>query len=225
MRKTLVFDVNETLLDLSVLKLHFDKIFGNENVLHEWFNQCIHNAMLSVILETNLNFKDVGRHSLTMIGDKYNINIKNEDRDLLVQDMTRLPPHYDVVDSMNLLKKNNFRLIALSNNSSDTLLKQLKNAQLDFYFDEIISVEIASTLKPSHKVYDAAASFLNEENKNLTMIACHSWDIAAAMKVGYKGALVKRQGMPENPLFQEPDFIENNLNDLAKKIVESKDNR
>jgi 2-haloacid dehalogenase len=35
----LIFDVNETALDLEALALHFERIFGRSTVLREWFAQ------------------------------------------------------------------------------------------------------------------------------------------------------------------------------------------
>jgi 2-haloacid dehalogenase len=37
----LIFDVNETLLDLDALAPHFERIFGRSSVLREWFAQLI----------------------------------------------------------------------------------------------------------------------------------------------------------------------------------------
>jgi 2-haloacid dehalogenase len=37
----LIFDVNETLLDLDALAPHFKRIFGRSTVLREWFAQLI----------------------------------------------------------------------------------------------------------------------------------------------------------------------------------------
>jgi 2-haloacid dehalogenase len=40
-RPALVFDVNETLLDLETLTPHFARIFGDGGVMREWFAQLI----------------------------------------------------------------------------------------------------------------------------------------------------------------------------------------
>ena len=37
----IVFDVNETLLDITTLNPVFERIFGNADVLREWFAQLI----------------------------------------------------------------------------------------------------------------------------------------------------------------------------------------
>jgi hypothetical protein len=41
MRRVQVLDVNETLLDLAVLDVHFERVFGDAGVRRAWFNQMI----------------------------------------------------------------------------------------------------------------------------------------------------------------------------------------
>ena len=38
MPRVIVFDVNETLLDVEALKPHFARAFGDELVMREWFS-------------------------------------------------------------------------------------------------------------------------------------------------------------------------------------------
>ena len=38
---TIVFDVNETLLDITTLEPLFERVFGDRAVLREWFAQLI----------------------------------------------------------------------------------------------------------------------------------------------------------------------------------------
>lgn len=37
MPETLLFDVNETLLDMQALRPHFERLFGHGRVMAEWF--------------------------------------------------------------------------------------------------------------------------------------------------------------------------------------------
>src|SRR6185369_7808496 len=61
MPRILVFDVNETLLDLKVLEPHFERIFGDRTMLHEWFNQVIQFAEALTLAGDYRNFGDVAR--------------------------------------------------------------------------------------------------------------------------------------------------------------------
>src|SRR5438093_3202138 len=49
MKRVLVFDVNETLLDLSALDPHFQRVFGDATVRVEWFQTMLQSAFLTTI--------------------------------------------------------------------------------------------------------------------------------------------------------------------------------
>jgi hypothetical protein len=40
-RRVLVFDVNETLLDINVLAPHFTRVFGSAEALRDWFSNVL----------------------------------------------------------------------------------------------------------------------------------------------------------------------------------------
>ena len=61
MPRILVFDVNETLLDLRVLEPHFERVFGDKAMLREWFNQVIQFAEALTLAGDYRSFGDQGR--------------------------------------------------------------------------------------------------------------------------------------------------------------------
>ena len=56
----LVFDVNETLLDLDALTPHFDRLFGRSRVMREWFAQLILYSQAITLTEEYVPFGDLG---------------------------------------------------------------------------------------------------------------------------------------------------------------------
>ena len=59
MRHILVFDVNETLLDLQALAPRFAEHFGDKLILEEWFNQVILYAQAVTLSDHYRNFGEV----------------------------------------------------------------------------------------------------------------------------------------------------------------------
>ena len=47
----LVFDVNETLIDIDSLEPHFERMFGDRRVLREWFGQLVMYSVTSLTAE------------------------------------------------------------------------------------------------------------------------------------------------------------------------------
>jgi hypothetical protein len=49
MKKLIVFDVNETLLDLEALDPHFKRVFGSASVRTSWFATVLRNSLVATI--------------------------------------------------------------------------------------------------------------------------------------------------------------------------------
>ena len=216
----LTFDVNETLLNLDGLKIKFKKYFNDENLLSEWFGSVINSAFLCTIVNEQIDFSEVGKKMLISMSEKYNQNLKNDEVIEIITTMRNLDPHNDVVESLDLLKKNKFKMIALTNSNIESAKQQLRNSKIIDYFDQVISVEEFNALKPSSKVYLEASNRMKCSISSMRMIACHAWDLIGASKSGMKVAYVQRTGQYWNPIFSKPEIFENNLIDLAKKIIE-----
>ena len=216
----LTFDVNETLLNLDGLKIKFKKYFNDENLLSEWFGSVINSAFLCTIVNEQIDFSEVGKKMLISMAEKYNQNLKNDEVIEIITTMRNLDPHNDVVESLDLLKNNKFKMIALTNSNIESAKQQLTNSKIIDYFDQVISVEEFNALKPSSKVYLEASNRMKCSISSMRMIACHAWDLIGASKSGMKVAYVQRTGQYWNPIFSKPEIFENNLIDLAKKIIE-----
>jgi 2-haloacid dehalogenase len=94
--RVLVFDVNETLLDLSPLDPVFASLFGSAAVRGEWFGQVLQSAMLSVATGVHRDFGTIGRGALRMVADRRAVRLEDDDVDRVLDGMRHLPPHPDV---------------------------------------------------------------------------------------------------------------------------------
>ena len=92
MKTVLLFDVNESLLDLRALTPHFERVFGNGDVLFEWFAQVLRSAMLTVITDQYSDFGKVGRSALDMMAQRHDVTLSDSDRsDIVGGNLTGLP--------------------------------------------------------------------------------------------------------------------------------------
>lgn len=207
MASTLVFDVNETLLDLCALDPHFKRLFGDKKVKNEWFKQVLQTALVMTILGRYTDFGNVGQIALDMTALRHNIELTDNDRQAIADTMLSLPPHPEVHQAIQLLSDANIRLAALTNSSQKAAETQLTNAGLDHFFDKIMSVEAVRKFKPSIEVYQMAQEELGESLDNLWLVAAHDWDIAGAMNAGWRGLFVTRPGMVFAPQATQPQII------------------
>ena len=221
MPRTLVFDVNETLLDLQALQPFFNRIFGDAGVLDEWFHQVILFAQALTLAGDYLNFGEVASAALEMIADSRNVDLPAHAAQQLVQGMRTLPPHPEVPAALARLKAAGFRMVALTNSSQSAAEAQLKYAGLTQYLERIFSVESVRRYKPSPEPYEMVSAELGVPPAQLRMIAAHAWDIGGAMRVGYTAAFVSRPGKAPNPIFPPPGFTGADLAEIADAIIKA----
>jgi 2-haloacid dehalogenase len=216
---TLVFDVNETLLDLRALDAHFERIFGDAATRGQWFGLVLRNALSLTITGGYQDFVAIGAASLEMVAQRQQVALSDADRTALAAAMTSLPAHSDVAPNLERLAIAGFRLAALTNSPQDAAESQLANAGIAHRFERIMSVAPTGKFKPAPEVYRMAAAELGVALPAMTMVAAHDWDIAGAMAVGCRGAHIMRPGMVHNPLFPPPDVAGKNFDLVTDHLI------
>jgi 2-haloacid dehalogenase len=217
---TLVFDVNETLLDLAALDDHFERVFGSDAPRREWFGLVLRNSLTLTVLDEYRDFATVATASLTMVADTHGVSLGAADGAAVVTAMANLPPHPDVPAALARLRSAGFQLAALTNSPPEVAAAQLRNAGLAPLFKEILSVHQAGRLKPHPAGYEHAARALGIALSKMMLVAAHDWDVAGAMKVGMTGALVTRPGVANNPLFPAPTLVAPDMTAMATAVLD-----
>ena len=111
----LVFDVNETLIDIDAMAPLFEQIFGEARVLREWFGQLVMYSMTTALSGCYVDFFTLGQGMLRMLGEIHGTPISDGDLDRIKQAMLTMPAHPDVADGLAALRDNGFRLVTLTN--------------------------------------------------------------------------------------------------------------
>ena len=137
----LIFDVNETLLDLETLKPHFKTIFGDAAVLREWFAQLILYSEAVTLTGNYAPFGELGGAVLRMIGATSGIQISDSDVRRIGEAIVTMPPYTDVTAGLEKLKASGFRMFTLTNNPRATCEKQLQNAGIAKFFERQFSID------------------------------------------------------------------------------------
>ena len=232
--KTILFDINETVLDLGSMRALFNEQFQGAITIEHWFASLLHSSTVAALTNVETTFAKLAEITLAKCIHTQNKqsaierrqfrgNLKKTETDEFtkkaLEKLANLRPHDDIVPALTLLKENGFKKIAFSNSSSALIKNQIENAGLSDHFDELISVESTGSFKPDAQVYRFAAVKLAEPIEALTLIACHDWDTHGAMKAGMKGAYLNRSNTPYNPLYIKPDLEGNTMSEIAEKII------
>jgi 2-haloacid dehalogenase len=225
MPRVCVFDVNETLLDLSALDPHFERAFGDASARKTWFLQVLQSALVATVTDAYSEFGAVGAAALQMTAERLNVELSEEDRRKILGGMRELPPHPEVPESLDRLRDSGLRLAALTNSTQQVAEAQLENAGIADRFERILSADSVKRLKPSPAPYRFAAKSLGVEASGVRLVAAHSWDVAGAMRVGCAAAFVARPGMVLDPLAESPDVTGADLREVAEKILDVENGR
>ena len=214
-----VFDVNETLLDLSALDDGFERLFGDRAVRALWFQQMLQSALVTTVTGRYLPFGTVGAAALRMVAERRGVSLGEDDEERLLEGMRTLPPHPEVAQSLELLRADGFRLAALTNSTLAVARVQIGNAGLADLLDGVLSADEVKRLKPAPEPYRLAAERLGVGLSDVRLIAAHAWDVTGALRAGARAAFVARPGMVLDPTGERPDIVGADLREVAEEIV------
>jgi 2-haloacid dehalogenase len=149
----IVFDVNETLLDLETMAPTFERIIGDKAAMRLWFsNLILYSAALTVAREC-VPFTDIGSAVMKMLADTRGIKIEETDRKELTEKFSTMPAHPDVPAALQKLREAGFRLFTLTDNLLDVQSRQLEHAGIVGLFERRFSADGVQRHKPAPEAY------------------------------------------------------------------------
>lgn len=217
--EVIFFDINETILDLEPLKKSVNSLLKNRDLGTLWFSTMLQYSFVTSLSNQYFDFGKIGVSALQMIADTNNISITEEQAQNVVKQILNLKPHPDVKEGLQLLKKAGYKMVSFTNSSNFAVQQQLKNASINEFFDDSISVEDFGRFKPDVNVYQWASRKMKTPSDQCLLVAAHGWDIAGALWAGWQGAFLSRPGQALFPLAPKPHFNKTNLLDFAKELV------
>lgn len=110
-----VFDVNETLLDLTALDGPFTEVFGDASARTAWFALVLRLALTATITDTYRDFAVVAGAALDMTAAASGVTLSGSQRDEILGTLRSLPPHPDARRALERLRAGGFRLATLTN--------------------------------------------------------------------------------------------------------------
>ena len=219
MKKLIVFDVNETLLDLKALDPKFEQVFGNASVRTSWFGLVLRNSLVATITGRYADFGKIAGAALEMTAQLHNVTLSDEDRTSIMGGIRSLPLHADVIPGLEKLTSAGYRLFTLTNSPSHVVETQLQNAGITGYFEKSFSVDAIKKFKPDAEVYQMTAKELGVPADQIRLVAAHDWDVAGALLAGCTSAFIARPGHVLNPAMPAPDIIGKDLIGVAEQII------
>ena len=220
MSRIIVFDVNETLLNVRHLEPLFEEAFSNRVALREWFSLLLLHSEVATLAGPYFDFATIARAALQMTASARGVALSVQIQDRVLGAMESLPPHPEVPDALKLLRDASLRLVTLTNSSQRIVDQQIRNAGLDSFFEHNFSVDTVRRFKPAPEPYRMVAAEMGVDTRDLRMVAAHAWDIVGAMQAGCAGGFISRPGKVLFPLGPQPDIVGPELLTVAHHILE-----
>jgi 2-haloacid dehalogenase len=142
-------------------------------------------------------------------------------RDRLMELYLTLEPFPEVPDVLRRLKAEGLKLAILSNGTPQMLNSAVENAQIDGFFDAVLSVEEVGVYKPDPRVYQLAVDRLDISASRISFQSSNAWDAYAASAFGMTAVWCNRYGGRRERLPGHPDHEIKSLLELPGIIFGS----
>jgi len=219
-RPLIVFDVNETLLDLANVAPVFERIFGDESVLRLWFADLILYSCAVTVAQTYVAFTEIGAAVLEMLARTRGIDVSPADKADLTRAFSEMPPYPEVPAALDRLRANGFRLFTLTDNLLEVQTRQLEHANIIDRFERRFSVDqTVRRHKPAPEAYAYVAKELGAQPSQMLLIACHTWDTLGAVAAGWQAALIERPGNAVLSVGPQPSFVGDDLSEIVDQLT------
>src|ERR1700748_1593536 len=152
----IVFDVNETLLDLETMEPTFERIFGDKGAMRFWFANLIMYSAALTVAGCYVPFTDIGAAVMKMLADTRGIKINDNDKKELTDKFSTMPPPPEVPGALRKLRNAGFRLFCLTDNLLEVQTRQLEHGGIVDLFERRFSAAGVKHHNPSRQDYDYA---------------------------------------------------------------------
>jgi 2-haloacid dehalogenase len=210
-----VFDVNETLSDLSPLEEVFAGI-GLPGQARLWFASVLRDGIGLTTAGAAAPFATIGTeqvHALLAAAGAGNAPADAAER--VTGAFASLSVHADVVPGVRALRAAGLRLVTLSNGAASVGEGLLDGAGIRGEFEAVLSVEGAGAWKPAAAAYRWACRSCGVEPEAAVLVAVHPWDLDGAARAGLRTAWLDRRGGHWPAYATRPDHTASSLPELA----------
>ncbi len=215
--RLMVFDVNETLSDMSPLRDRFEDVGLPGASLEPWFAGLLRDGFALTSVGENPAFADLAAESLRLrlagagrTGEEAQTAVRH-----VLSALTGLSCHPDVAPGVRALREQGVRLVTLSNGATSVAEALLEGAGLLDDFEALLGVADGPAWKPAASAYVRALEVCGVAAEDAMLVAVHPWDIDGASRAGLGTGWLRRSAPGYPAYFREPDVIAGDLVELA----------
>lgn len=207
-----VFDVNETLSDLTPLRARFVDVGLPAGTVDSWFAGVLRDGFA---LAAAGDFRPFG----AIAAGNLRGALTDDEIAHVLAGFRELDTHPDVPEGIRALAAAGYRLITLTNGAAAMSEPMFARAGVLDLLEHRLSVEDVQRWKPAPEAYRHAARTVGAALERMAMVAVHPWDIHGAQRVGMLGVWVNRDGQTYPAYLPEPDVTITDLRELPGALA------
>lgn len=190
----LVFDVNETLSDLTLLGRRFGDAGAPAEVLPQWFAGVLRDGFAVTAAGGYVDFAELARDNARGLLAQLERPPENLEGAVehVVSGFAELDVHSDVVAGVRALHERGYRLVTMTNGDAALTDTLLRRAGIRDRFEALFDVTGPRRWKPHPSAYHYPLERCGVRPGEAMLVAVHPWDVDGAQRAGLTGAWLRR---------------------------------
>ncbi|WP_030338444.1 haloacid dehalogenase type II [Streptomyces sp. NRRL S-1022] len=219
--QVLVFDVNETLSDLTPLRGRFEDIGAPGHLLPTWFAGVLRDGFALTASGAYADFTSVAHDGVRTLLSGLEGWAGDEEAAArhILDGLSQLEAHPDVPDGVRKLSDAGYRLTAMTNGSVALAERLLDAAGVLDRFEALSDVRGPRCWKPAPAAYHYAVERVGVRPEQAMLVAVHPWDIDGARRAGLDGAWLRHGASVYPRAMTPPSFSAQDLHELVQILV------
>ena len=191
---TIAFDVYGTLINTAGITGDLAAMIGKlaPAFSNRWREKQLEYSFRRGLMQAYQEFPICTRDALEYTCGELSVQLTDDQKQSLLASYRRLPAFPDALQALKTLRPLGHRLYAFSNGTAADVEWLLKQAGIDEFFFDIISVDEVKRFKPDPAVYQHFLKRADAEAGGSWLISGNPFDVLGALACGFKSAWIKR---------------------------------
>ncbi len=194
MATTLAFDVYGTLIDTSGVTKALEDYAGSQAQAFSrlWRDKQLEYSFRRGLMQNYQSFAVCTKNALDYACSFFRTDMPQRAKVKLMDDYKRLPSFPEAQDALESLASCGFNMFAFSNGRAEDVKELLRNANIEHYFDDVVSVDEIRSFKPNPAVYLHFLRRAKSSGADAWLISGNPFDVIGAISAGMRAAWIQR---------------------------------
>lgn len=212
-----VFDVNETLSDLTPLGDAFAGLGAPSDLAATWFAATLRDGFALTVTGLRPTFAELA-HDVARTLLAPHVLHPDAAADEVLAAFRGLNAHSDVAEGVEDLHRLHLRMVTLSNGAPAVADALLTRAGVREQVERLLTADDAARWKPAPEAYQLVPEACGVPIEECLLVAAHPWDCHGARRAGMTTAWVNRTEADYPRSFDPPDLEVESIVDLAAQL-------